>query len=153
MTKFRKWRYGISRVCLCVYMCIIFVFTFEWYSLQCERPGFDPWAGKIPWRRTRQPTPVFLPGESHGQRSLLATVPMDRLRQNRTWLKRLSTVHMLTTIPPTLHWLTSLSLSFLVFRACVIKPTLWSCWEDFITKYWQTVGTQTIPFSFLPSSI
>ena len=28
------------------------------------------WVGKIPWRRTRQPTPVFLPGESHGQRSL-----------------------------------------------------------------------------------
>ena len=38
--------------------------------LQCGRPGFDPWVGKIPWRRTWQPTPVFLPGESHGQRSL-----------------------------------------------------------------------------------
>ena len=31
---------------------------------------FDPWVGKIPWRRKWQPTPVFLPGESHGQRSL-----------------------------------------------------------------------------------
>ena len=30
--------------------------------------GFDPWVGKIPWRRTWQPTPAFLPGESHGQR-------------------------------------------------------------------------------------
>ena len=28
-----------------------------------ERPGFDPWVGKIPWRRAWQPTPVFLPGE------------------------------------------------------------------------------------------
>ena len=28
---------------------------------------FDPWVGKIPWRRAWQPTPVFLPGESHGQ--------------------------------------------------------------------------------------
>ena len=28
---------------------------------------FDPWVGKIPWRRKWQPTPVFLPGESHGQ--------------------------------------------------------------------------------------
>ena len=35
-----------------------------------RRPGFDPWVGKIPWRRKWQPTPVFLPGESHGQRSL-----------------------------------------------------------------------------------
>ena len=34
------------------------------------RPGFDPWVGKIPWRRAWQPTPVLLPGESHGQRSL-----------------------------------------------------------------------------------
>ena len=33
-------------------------------------PGFNPWVGKIPWRREWQPTPVFLPGESHGQRSL-----------------------------------------------------------------------------------
>ena len=32
--------------------------------------GFHPWVGKIPWRRKWQPTPVFLPGESHGQRSL-----------------------------------------------------------------------------------
>ena len=39
-----------------------------------RRHGFDPWGGKIPWRRVWQPTPVFLPGESHGQRSLAATV-------------------------------------------------------------------------------
>ena len=32
--------------------------------------GFDPWVGKIPWRRAWQPTPVFLSGEFHGQRSL-----------------------------------------------------------------------------------
>ena len=31
-----------------------------------KRHGFDPWVGKIPWRRAWQPTPVFLPGESHG---------------------------------------------------------------------------------------
>ena len=33
-----------------------------------ERCGFDPWAGKIPWRRAWQPTPVFLPTDSHGQK-------------------------------------------------------------------------------------
>ena len=32
--------------------------------LQCRRPGFDPWIGKLPWRRAWQSTPVFLPGES-----------------------------------------------------------------------------------------
>ena len=34
--------------------------------LQCGRPGFNPWVGKIPWRRGWLPTPVFYPGESHG---------------------------------------------------------------------------------------
>ena len=39
----------------------------QWRSHRCR---FDPWVGKIPWRRAWQPTPVFLPGGSHGQRSL-----------------------------------------------------------------------------------
>ena len=34
------------------------------------RSGFDPWVGKIPWRRKWHPTPVFLPGEFYGQTSL-----------------------------------------------------------------------------------
>ena len=38
--------------------------------LQFGRPGFKPWVGKIPWKRERLPTPVYLPGESHAQRSL-----------------------------------------------------------------------------------
>ena len=39
-----------------------------------KRQGFDPWVWKIPWKKAWQPTPVFLPGESHGQRNLGATV-------------------------------------------------------------------------------
>ena len=38
--------------------------------LNVKRCWFHPWVGKIPWRRTWQPTPVFLPGESHGHRGL-----------------------------------------------------------------------------------
>ena len=34
--------------------------------LECRRPRFDPWVGKIPWRRERLPTPAFWPGEFHG---------------------------------------------------------------------------------------
>ena len=37
---------------------------------QLRRPRFNAWVRKIPWRRKWQPTPVFLPGKSHGQRSL-----------------------------------------------------------------------------------
>ena len=41
------------------------------FSPQCSRPGFNPWVGKISWRRTWQLTPVFLPGKSHGWRNLV----------------------------------------------------------------------------------
>ena len=40
-----------------------------------KRHWFDPWVRKIPWRRTWQPIPVFLPGESQGQRSLVGYSP------------------------------------------------------------------------------
>ena len=43
--------------------------------LQCRSPGFDPWVGKIPWKRKWHPTLVFLPGKSHGQRNLVAYSP------------------------------------------------------------------------------
>ena len=39
-------------------------------TCQCRRLGFDPYVGKIPWRRKWQSTLIFLPGKSHGQRSL-----------------------------------------------------------------------------------
>ena len=52
--------------------------------LQCRRPRFDPWVGKIPWRREWQPTPVFLPGESHGGRSLVGYNPWGRKELDTT---------------------------------------------------------------------
>ena len=44
-------------------------------ACQCRRRRFDPWVRKIPWRRRWQSTPVFLPGKSHGQRSLVGYGP------------------------------------------------------------------------------
>ena len=43
--------------------------------LQCRRPGINPWVRKISWRREWQLTPIFLPGEVHGQRSLAGYSP------------------------------------------------------------------------------
>ena len=42
-----------------------------------KRCGFDPWVGKIPWRRAWQPTPVFWTGKFHGQKSLAGYSPWD----------------------------------------------------------------------------
>ena len=58
---------------------------------QCRRCGFNPWVAKISWRRKWQPTSVFLPGEFHGQRSLVGYGPWghkvghDLATQQQAW--------------------------------------------------------------------
>ena len=70
----------------------------KYSACQCRRHrrhGFDPWFRKIPWRRKWQPTPVFLPGESHGQRSLVGYSPQGCKELDMT--EQLSTcTHTLT---------------------------------------------------------
>ena len=51
-------------------------------TCQYRRPSFDPWVGKMPWRRKWQPTPVFWPGESHGQTSLAGYSPWGPKESN-----------------------------------------------------------------------
>ena len=53
-------------------------------ACQCRRRSFYPWVRKTPWRRKWQPTPVFLPGEFHGQRSPGGYSPWDRKESDRT---------------------------------------------------------------------
>ena len=68
-------------------------------TCQCRRyrrRGFDPWVGKIPWRRTWQPTPVFLPGESHGWRSLAGYSPWGHTESDMT--ERLNIIQRTTQL-------------------------------------------------------
>ena len=51
---------------------------------RCKRLRFDPWVRKIPWKRKWQPTSLFLPGKSHGQRSLAGYSPWDCKESNMT---------------------------------------------------------------------
>ena len=53
-------------------------------KMQCRRPGFDPWVGKIHWIKEWLPTPVFLPGENHGQRRLADYSPWVRKESDMT---------------------------------------------------------------------
>ena len=77
--------------------------------LQCRRPEFDPWVGKIPWRKERIPTPVLLPAEFHGQRSLLGYSPWDHKDSDMTdWLQH---IHALTHT----HIYFNTSVSLLIF--------------------------------------
>ena len=70
-----------------IYVFVGFPLVMKNMSCQCrtcERRGFDPWVGKIPWQRTWQPTPVFLPRESHGQRSLMGYSPQGHKELDTT---------------------------------------------------------------------
>ena len=56
-------------------------------ACQCrrrKRPGFEPWVGKIAQSRARQPTPAFLPGESHGQKGLAGYSPWGHKESETT---------------------------------------------------------------------
>ena len=75
-------------------------------ACQCRRPRFNPWVGKIPWRRERLLMPVFLPGESHGLRSLVGYRPWGR-RETDTMevsehsiARQFPSAHVLGGIPP-----------------------------------------------------
>ena len=77
---------SIHEIIYLVYICIV---RLPWWLSgketayqyrRCKRLRFDPWVGKIPWRRKWQPTPVFLPGISHGQKSLAGYSPRGRRR-------------------------------------------------------------------------
>ena len=69
--------------------------------------GFDPWVRKIPWRRAWQPTPIFSPGESHEQRSLVGYGPWDHkesdttraIEHAQTQTHRKCTNHVFTKLP------------------------------------------------------
>ena len=68
--------------------------------------GFDLWVRKIPWSRKWQPTPAFLPGKSHRQRSVVATV--HSVTRGRTQLSRQahrhSSVRVSNEMKPTIYF-------------------------------------------------
>ena len=80
---------------------------------QCGRPAFDPWVGKIPWRRERLPTLVFWPGQFHGLYS-----PRGLKESDMTESVSLS-----------------LSCSFLHVSYSWISLTLWECGFMFFIKF------------------
>ena len=79
--------------------------------LQCGRPRFNPWVSKISWRLEWLPTPVFLPGESHGQRSLVGCSPWGHKESDMTeWL-----THTHTHTHTHTQWLTLHPLALLIY--------------------------------------
>ena len=116
----------------------------QWLSglricLQCRRHrrhGFNPWVRKIPWRRAGQPTPVLLPGEFHGQRSLAGYSPRCLKESDMTERLTLSFTfcsmkHFAGMLQTRLAMLLNLLASLLKCTApcSVIKSQMcWKCW-------------------------
>ena len=73
----------------CRFLCIGMYGLLWWLSgkepaCQCRRQGFDPWVGKIAWRRKWQAISVFLPGKFHGQRKLVGYSPWGHKESETT---------------------------------------------------------------------
>ena len=77
-----------------------------------KRRRFNPWVRKIPWRRKWQPTPVFLPGKPHGQRSLVGYSPQGSKESDTTEQLHFR-FHFLPYINPTI---------FSFWEKCVVSP-------------------------------
>ena len=89
----------LTYICsMCIDICVC---TLPWWPrwyrihLPCVRPGFNPWVGKIPWRRAWQPTPVSMLEIPHGQRSLAGYNPQGhRVRHDWATKHRTQHIHM-----------------------------------------------------------
>ena len=111
------------------YFFVLFIYLFVRICLQCRRPRFFPWVGKIPWRRKWQSTPVFLPGKSHRQRSLVGYTPWSHKESDMTERLTLS----LLPFP--------LEATFLCLRCYEFSHTLGRCGSE-VQKIWEKVTLQ-----------
>ena len=106
-------------------------------ACQCRRHRFDPWVRNIPWRRKWEPTPIFLPGKSHGQRTLEDYSP---------WGRRVG--HDLVTkqeLKPL--WRTKTSFIFvIIWNVCVcVEIDEWEKMTSTLTVWWGDRQKQAKP--------
>ena len=91
--------------------------------LQHGRPGFDPWVGKMLWRRKWQPTLVLLPGKSHEQRSLVGYSPWGRKEPDTT-----EQLHFHFSIHHNSYCAASTSTENRKKKSIYGKPEMWGHW-------------------------
>ena len=69
-------------------------FSGKEFTCQCRKPGFDPWVGKMPWRRAWQPTLVFWPGEAQRPRILVGHSPQHRKEADMTKVTEVACIYL-----------------------------------------------------------
>ena len=104
-------------------------------ACQCRRCEFDPWVGKILWKRKQQPTPIFLLGKSHGQRSLVGYSPWGHKEVDMTeWL---ALIH-LSSIELSLSLIKNQLSVFVCIYIYTLYSVLWSVcsFTDATLSWW-----------------
>ena len=95
--------------------------------LQSGRSGFDPWIGKIPWKRERLPTPALWPGEFHGLYSPCSHRELDTTEQPLTFT--------VSTVSPSIcHWVMGPDAMILAFWMLSFKPAFSLYFFTFIKR-------------------
>ena len=105
-------------------------------TLRCR---FDPWVGKISWRRKWQPTPVFLPGKSHGQRSLASYTPWGSKESHQTWQQRARANQKQSIFR---KWSTNSSPNKLDLNSRWKKPCCFQPWKQKVHGLRNNISTQ-----------
>ena len=111
---------------------------------QCRRCRFDPWVEKIPWRRKWQPTPIFLPGKSQGQRSLAGYINVAESDTTK-WLEHSPTRE--TRVPPCcfpgLVFPKNISFNFVIQPHSWLRWTTWNSGLSLVTTALTRTGVWT----------
>ena len=109
-----------------------------------KRHGFSPWVGKIPWRGAQEPTRAFLPGESHGQRSLAGSSPWGLKESAVTWHKRLC----LSTVFSLISFFLFYKMSYCLISNVFISLSLSLSFSNVLKMIVSNIlsGFQVVPF-------
>ena len=104
-------------------------------NLQCRRPDFNRWVRKILCRRKWQPTPIFLPEKSHGQRSLAGYSPWGHKRvrhdlAKQQYLVQISLVFYLMS----LFWV-SFRIQWIIEKARQLQKNIYFCFIDYAKAF------------------
>ena len=111
---------------------------------RCKRWCFHPWVGKIPWRRKWQPTPVFMPGKSHGERDPTETGGLQPMESHESWI-RLSTTTMKSTLCSHLWMLLKIRYYTFKFSTKCYKLFVWFYLIQFNFANWHLLSPYCVP--------
>ena len=121
-------------------------FSWERICLQCGRPGFDPWLGKIPWRRERLPTPVFWPGEFH---ALYSPWGCKELDTTECLSLHFTSLHELVATQELLSIVYNISTSIITIVIVAIIFSITDDWTSpFLTLQWHKDNVHSVKSYF-----